>query len=122
MNREFILLQLIISAVATVVIPYLVACIYKRILKVRILLKQMDLFYIDMVENDRQLPEFARQLMEEKYNRERPTALVLFFSRKPLEVFTWFPLPINERIDSANAEKPLPIGHGIPFPNSGNPK
>ena len=91
MNRELILLKLILSAVATVVIPYLVARIYKRILKVKILLKQMDLFYIDMVENDPELPEFARQLMEEKYNRERPTALVLFFSMKPLDVFPLVP-------------------------------
>ena len=115
MNKELILLKLILSAVATVVIPYLVARIYKRLLRVKILLKQMDLFYIDMVENDQQLPEFARQLMEEKYNRERPTALVLFFSMKPLDVFTWYPLPLNGPSRSDRATKIIPVVNGFPI-------
>ncbi|MDT0689350.1 hypothetical protein RM549_06105 [Salegentibacter sp. F188] len=88
--EEINLLPLIFLAVAMVALPAVAVRLYRRMLQVEILRYKCDFAFNRSVLHNEQLSKIHRELLQKKYLQQRPSYLVMFFSRKPLQIEQWY--------------------------------
>lgn len=90
------LLELLFTAVATVLATAVVITIVKRILLIRIFRSQCELALLEAIVKEKTIPNDAKKFWLDLYKSKKPSFLQLFFSTKPYEIAFWF---TSEEID-----------------------
>jgi len=88
MSPFYQLLLIIIFALAA--LPALALPLYRRMLKVELLRYKCDFAFNQWVRYNEQLTAIQRTRLHKKYKSIRPSYLQMFFSKKPLEIESWY--------------------------------
>ena len=90
------LIELLLTAVATLVATAIVINIAKRLIKVRLFRSRCELAFSRAIIQDRDLSQENKKFWQDLFDSKMPSGMRLFFSKKPLEIPAWF---TTEEID-----------------------
>lgn len=90
------LIELVLTAVATVAATAIVIAIVKRLICVRLFRNRCDLAFTRAIMHDSDIKEENKSFWLKFYNNKKPSDFKLFFSNRPLEIPAWF---TTEEID-----------------------